>query len=739
MLISVATSCKVVLQTSVQSESLLNGPSNCCTVIFLFFLIFFSSRLPSVDRFVTRRRRTVATKSKLPKAIFSTINSSDDFTSGAFESRRNLRPSRRRRIPPLYAVSSTENSVNVRGTSSFANNTLREISLNGLADNSLGMSPRKPIFCSTPSAGPFSARPCLKPIPLTHTTDQSATPPSLSVSCVGVLSTSQEDLASPGLSDLPLRAAPPIELHSEEKLYLSLAEQGDLCLKAKTIRCGEEAKSQSEDQDMKHMNDGESPNINLFSAEDLESSSQFLSAAGESEWMIEALKEQCSTVHCTVQLERLYNLTVNQLCSQTNYSSCLGYSDIGYGYQTLEPSFNLHLSVSNNNTSCFLKSVNTYESSEHAASVTNSCSTNSLPPCSKKWTEQSTSELHVEHCQHTGSDEFIVDTQIQNKSPMQTVVTEEDVAAIKNTCLMKKCIVKLKTVSQLNAQQLKVSMQLKERLTCNIKSDNPAENTPENESRHNAITMKDLTCSGENTETTMVSIGQPKQNSSPAAEIQSYDTEMGGEVVALTTMLKEKCLTDEPTIRIRRLTLSQLKEIHHLRDRNLKSQSEVSDSYTHGQIKNHHQSENEDSCATGVVLKKTGSSSSKEGISSDQEETYSDLHKRKKTSLVPKDKKRRSMSTDRPGTTRKANVSGLSVNRWKNKDAASTHVFRSKTLQTGSNNTVDCSISEMISKKQEQPRVRRACTLSQSNAAKLAEKVYSFDYWLDRINNSWIG
>lgn len=214
-------------------------------------------------------------------------------------------------------------------------------------------------------------------------------------------------------------------------------------------------------------------------------------------------------------------------------------------------------------------------------------------------------------------------------------------------------------------------------------------------------------------------------NSSPAAQTQSIHPETEEKAALLATVLKEKCLTDKHIIGIKRLTVSQLKGIRQLRDINLKSPTDVSDSCSDDQIKSDHQSEsdanrsNADTLATKVGLRKRGSTSPKETVSSDREEGLKNScnipHKRKKTSLnkAPKQNKRRSTSTDRPGTTRKACVSGLSVNRWKNKDGAGTHVFRSRTGQTGGNKTVDCSISELISTQHKQPRVRTTCTQTQ--------------------------
>ncbi|GLD73196.1 serine/threonine-protein kinase haspin [Lates japonicus] len=111
---------------------------------------------PSMGRFVTRRRRGAAIKPKLPKAIISILNSSDDFTSAAFCSSSIFQPSkrRRRRVPPAVLLSSAENSVNAGGTSSYATNILREISLNESADHSLDPAPGNPSFALRPQQLP---------------------------------------------------------------------------------------------------------------------------------------------------------------------------------------------------------------------------------------------------------------------------------------------------------------------------------------------------------------------------------------------------------------------------------------------------------------------------------------------------------------------------------------------------------------------------------------------------------
>nr|XP_046269844.1 uncharacterized protein haspin isoform X2 [Scatophagus argus] len=699
--------------------------------------------LPSAGRFVTRRRRAVAAKPKLPKATLSILNSSDDFTSGASGSCRIVWPSKRRRHPPAFVVSSAENSVNAAGTASFAANPSQEISLNELADHSLEPCPRKPIFCSTPSAGPFSKRPYLKPLPMN---DQS-TPPSMSLSCIGVLSTFQEDLDSSGQPVFTPRSAPPIELHSEEKPQSSFGEaSADLFMEAKSSSkrssCSEEAKSHRED--IKTKKAGGLPSLNLISTDDSECSSHFVSAAGGLEWLVQALKEKCLTEHCTVQLERLYGFTVTQLCSQTPYSSCLEHSSSDHSQQTNEhplsvhsiqttdisrfsdPSFNLNLSVTNNKTNSYLQSINS-ESCEPAASVTDSQCTNSVVDSkhsaehssSKEPMERSALALHVQSTHHTDSSiEFIMGAQLPGNSPLQALFTEEEAVAVKEKCLTQKCTVQLQkmALSQMTVQQLKRSLQQEEEgLYCGEKSDLPDAKRSESNHTHNTDDPEDHTHSVEIT--TMASVQQPVNNSSSAAEVQYDDPEMEKRAAGLTAMLKEKCLTDQITIKTKRLTLSQLKEFLQLRDRKLKSHASMSDDDQFESGTNH------SNAAKKVIMKKRGATRSEDKIASDKEVVNNNScvpHKRKKTSLAPKEKKRRSTSMERSGTSRKACVSGLSVSRWKNKDGASTHLFRSRTAQTGGNRTVDCSINEFISTQHKQPRELLGTTMNFSTPGRVS-------------------
>ncbi|KAK5866101.1 hypothetical protein PBY51_020317 [Eleginops maclovinus] len=141
-----------------------------------------SGTLPSTNRFVTRRRRATAAKAKPPKATSHNIlNSSEEFTPGASGCSRIFRPAARR-VPLSFLLSSSENSVNDAAPFSFAPIPFQEISLNESMEHILAAGPRKPIFCSTPSAGSYIKRPRLEPLSVN---DQPSSPPSISASCVG--------------------------------------------------------------------------------------------------------------------------------------------------------------------------------------------------------------------------------------------------------------------------------------------------------------------------------------------------------------------------------------------------------------------------------------------------------------------------------------------------------------------------------------------------------------------------
>ncbi|XP_047430907.1 uncharacterized protein haspin [Mugil cephalus] len=555
---------------------------------------------PSAGRFVTRRRRAAVTKPKLTKAILN--SSSDEFASEA--SHRNLQPYRKRRnVPPAFAVSSAENSVN--GISGFATNPtnpFREISLNELADRS----PRKPIFCSTPSAGSFSKRDHRVLFPVS---DQSSIPPSVSVISLSALSTSPDGLDSIEqlVSPPHLERPPPSRAELQKQPDMHHREEPSVDLYSS---CSEEAKSRGGGRTK-----GGGGLAGVSS--DGGSSSHFVSAAGGLEWLVEALKEQCLTHRCTVELKRLDHFFLAQLHSETASSSCLEGS--ASSQRTNQPHFvdrgqtidfsqslKLYLSLTSNKTSDDLQSVNT---SEQVASASNCHSTNSSQSIDCDQSAQlsnSSMEPSGSTRDTDGSFEVIVDTRLQSSGAVQTLFTGEEA---KYTSLLKKCCVPVKKVDLSDLTEV-FTQQQEPALVCSEKSVNRR---------------------------------------------------------------ASKWASDDQT-------------------------------------KSHHTSESdccEDTSSGKAGVKPVGSSSSSDVVSSDREVAKNSSGaalKRKKMSQVPKEKRRRSASKDRTGTTRKVCVSGSSVTRWTNKSSAGTHVFNSRTAQTGGSKAVECSIHELISSHHQQPR-----------------------------------
>ncbi|KAK9540186.1 hypothetical protein VZT92_002655 [Zoarces viviparus] len=622
-----------------------------------------SGHLPSAGRFVTRRRRAATTKPKQPKSSDNTLNSSDDFTS------RRIVQATRRRAPLALLVSSAENSVNTAGVASFAANPCREISLNELTDPSLGPYPRKPIYCSTPSAGSFIKRPRLKP---PSYNDQSSSPPSTSVSCIGVLSTFQEDVDLLGQPGSPSLSAPPIRLRSEEKLRSCLGERepglhrhkdlsGDLFMEPTTSN----KRRHGSEEDTRTKSVGGSPSVILPST-DGERSNRFVSAAAGLELLTDALKERCLTRSCTLQLERLGKLTTSQLCGKTAHSSCLGLSSSTEIPQSSEP-FHLHVSVSNSKIRDCVDSVNSLESSEHVASVTDGQIVNTSLSAEHSRTqesmEQSASVLYVKSTHHDDcSVEFLMGAHLPaDKSISSSSVQTLSAVAVKGERLYKNCTIQLQKMALSHA------------------------NMSEDDHTHNSEDPEDVIVSGEITERMTLSTN----TSGLAVQTRSNHPETGGKATT-----EEKCQTDKVLFEVKRVTSPQLKEILHFKDAALKSPTDAPGSA------GDHRSEsdaNRRSKETSVYVAKRLSPSSGDEIT--QEEAKSSCHvprkgKKKTHPAAKKKKTRRSTSTDRPGTTRKACVSGLSVSRWKNN--ASTSAFRSR--------AADCSITELISTQHTQPR-----------------------------------
>ncbi|KAF3852099.1 hypothetical protein F7725_005454 [Dissostichus mawsoni] len=208
-------------------------------------------------------------------------------------------------------------------------------------------------------------------------------------------------------------------------------------------------------------------------------------------------------------------------------------------------------------------------------------------------------------------------------------------------------------------------------------------------------------CSGEIPEGGVASVRHSINNSGPVDQTHSNDRETEEKAALIVKFLKERCLSCK--VKVKRLTISQLKERLQLNDTMHKSPTVVADLNSDDQSQNAGSESdtkhcNEDISARKANVKKRGTMCS----TSSEENIVKNVPKGKMMSLAPKEKKRKSM--DRPGTTRKACVSGLSVSRWKNKRRSGKQKVRGSTAQASGNTTVDCSINELISTQHKNPR-----------------------------------
>nr|XP_057938662.1 uncharacterized protein haspin [Doryrhamphus excisus] len=155
------------------------------------------------------------------------------------------------------------------------------------------------------------------------------------------------------------------------------------------------------------------------------------------------------------------------------------------------------------------------------------------------------------------------------------------------------------------------------------------------------------------------------RNDKDTVDIQSQSVEMA---------LIQKCRTDNLAVRIQRQTLAQLKDL----------QCEVP--------------KRKSLTNPSVLMKKDSDSNKKVSSRSSNivasDETVSKNLRKDFNVLAKKKKKRKSPLTGRPGTTRKACVSGLSVSRWKNDSRVQTpHKFKRR----GAQRAADCTINDLVS------------------------------------------
>ncbi|KAM9769567.1 uncharacterized protein haspin [Menidia menidia] len=582
-----------------------------------------SLRPRSAGRFVTRRRGAASTK--VLNAIASILSSSDEFTSGASRPNRIHRPSRRRKGPQAFGLSSAESSVNASATSSLAANAFREISLNESADHILGPCPRKPIFCSTPSAASFNRRGRGQHL---LALDEVTSPPS----CIGVLSAFPEDVASPQKTASPPQSEErqPRETGSDP----SEEPSADLFAEPRRGGCREGAKPHTESEG------GESSSINGLSAH------SSASARRKLEWMIEALKESCLTWPCTVQLERLELLTLTQICSQTTYSSRLEPPGSARGGNSQKRPRTTNIPV-------YLQSSEELVSDEADKAGEDPPSVEGSAELASGTGSQgaSISEL-ADYKRSDESCEMITDTKSQASCALPPFTEGEDRA---ETPPPKKCLVQL--------QKLSPSQQTVWKLR-------PAGNRG----------------AGQNEESVRASREATKSKRKKIRGGETTDGLLQGKGAALSK-LGESLPPTEAT---------------------LKSSA---DEWESGPCRK--DASSRVGLQKGASAHSKGKAASGKGAGGDPDLP---APKRKRPSPAPRERKGTSAtSSDRPATTRKACVSGMSVSRWKSRGADSSHVFSSGAAETGRGKAADCSVAELMGR---QPRELLRGTMNFSTPAR---------------------
>ncbi|XP_054635026.1 uncharacterized protein haspin [Dunckerocampus dactyliophorus] len=549
---------------------------------------------PSLARFVTCRQRSVATKPTLSKAF--ALDSMEDFTSGE-DSLILLSPKRKR------LDSSMESS-----SSSLSTNPLRATLLNESAHHSVGS--MKPIFSSTPSVCPTSK---LLDIVSDPIMDQSLNPSSLSVSCISV-STFPEDLHSPRQPC----SAPPFEKMKQQKNQAGQpfheGHSYDLSHPKSVIKTDRHPKT--------NVLSGSVPVL----TSDSEISSCFVSAVSNLVSPTEALKQKCLTQHCTVRVERFDHLTVDQLCRQIGFSSCLDHLSSSLTRQTAEqqpvcadllsspgPSFDASLSAGSSDQS----STSNSPESELSYSPINLSLPSSPLSAEGEFIKRSALARNVESPLHTNSsfDKFTC-AQLTASSPLQRSTEEQDAENLFLGNKSKDC------VKSLGSSQFKTA--LVQRKT---------------------------------------SIGRLR-NDEDAVDMQSQSLEMA---------LIQKCRTDKLAVRIQRQTSAQLKELQW-------KVTKCKSDFTSEVLMKKDTHPNQVSSRSGNIV------ASDRAVSKNLQKDFNKLAKKKK--------KRKSLLTGRPGTTRKACVSGLSVSRWKNDSRFQT---AHKLKKRGAWMAADCTIDNLVS------------------------------------------
>lgn len=199
--------------------------------------------------------------------------------------------------------------------------------------------------------------------------------------------------------------------------------------------------------------------------------------------------------------------------------------------------------------------------------------------------------------------------------------------------------------------------------------------------------------------------------SSGSLESNSQCLSATGDLERLTNALKEKCLHVPCTVQLSRCynpTVSQL--CSQTTYSSCLGHSRKGDSCTISESFNLHVSVTSDISVASVLSVDTRSVLASPSKEPDRQSASVQCVQ---TSSNATRERKESTSTDRSGTVRKACVSGLSGNRWKNRDS-STHTFKNPTADSRRKTAVDCCISEMIAptsrKQNNQMTVRRTHT-----------------------------
>ncbi|XP_071003017.1 uncharacterized protein [Oncorhynchus clarkii lewisi] len=270
-------------------------------------------------KFVTHRRGATTAKHKAPKRKLSvllaqlSLNSSDDFVQGGREEGGVVQRSfpRRAKQGRRRALANADSSLADLGNSEATNSKgfLRDISLNVSPERPCH---RKPLFSSTPSSRSLPPPPSfLRP------------PISPSASDIISLSTTQEEL------DVPEDPLSLTELRQLSSLGQAVGQPEVGNREEPTPRGSTSLRSNGSRNGGSAIQDGvrEQPSPELFSAvaceqtdpgragEETEDGSHFVSATVGQDWLAEVVKERCLTRCCAVRLERVYKLHGDTTCS----------------------------------------------------------------------------------------------------------------------------------------------------------------------------------------------------------------------------------------------------------------------------------------------------------------------------------------------------------------------------------------------------------------------------------------